>query len=214
MSAGPSNPWHSVLTTKIALPLICRALYWEGMSVLYSDIILRQMRQIFALAHTLRSARGANVLPLIKIIRMSSCPVGGDFARKAREALRFILCECCALRSLLYHPHPNFPLLYDESQDSSGGNYSNPTWFFHVSTSHTQPAFLNGVVASRLHHLNLHFILTESWLRNLHNLLLETASLQCLALEYPIQSFVLPETPVGLSPVQLSSLVELYIPFG
>ena len=214
MSAGPSNPWPSVLATRVALPLICRALYWEGMSILYSDIILRQMCQIFALAYTLRSTRGANILPLIKIIRMASCPVGGDFAWKAREDLRFILRECHALRSLSYRPHPNFPLLYNESQDSSGGSYSNPTWFFHVSTSHGQPPFLDGLVASRLHRLNLHFVLTELRLRNLHGLLLKTTSLQSLALEYPIQAFVLPEAPSGLSAVQLLSLVELYIPFG
>lgn len=214
MPPGPLNPWPSVLATKAALPLICRAHYWEGMSILYNDIVLRRMSQILALARTLRSTRGGDVRPLVKAIRMESCTVGGDLVGRAREDFRFILEECHGLRSLSYHPHPNFPLLSDESPGSSGGTYFNPLWFFHVSTSYTRTPSLDGLMASRLRRLNLQFVLSESRLRNLHDLLLGTTSLQSLVLDYPIQAFVLSEAPKALSTVQLLSLVELCIPFG
>lgn len=200
--------------TKAALPIICKALYWEGMSVLYDDIVLRGMDQIFALACTLRSPQGPSIRPLIKSILLESCPIGGKFASIAKEELGFILRECHALRSLSHHPHPNFPLLSDKSQDSNGDSYFNPTWFFHVSASHHKPPFLDGLLASCLHHLDLRFVLTELQLRNLHDLLLAAVSLKSLTLDYTPMSDIIPSKALdNLSIVQLSSLVELYIPF-
>lgn len=212
---GPSNPRLQVLGTKVALPLICRALYWEGMSVLYHDIVLRRMWQIFALACTLRSPRGPEICFLIKNIAMDSCPVGGKVASTAKEELRSILRQCHVLHSLAYHPHPNFPFLSDETKSRSRDvdSYFNPTWFFHVSMSQNQPPFLDGPLASRLRRLDLRFLLTQSRLRNLHDLLLATASLRSLNLDYSVQD-PLPKALEGFSPVQLPSLIELYMPFG
>lgn len=211
---GLSNPWLQVLATKVALPAICKAFYWEGMSILYDDIVLRRMDQIFALARTLRSPRGADIRPLIKSVLMESCPIGSELAPTAKEELGFILRECHALRSFSYHPHPNFPLLSSEHQDSGGESYFNPTWFFHASISHHSPSFLDGQLASRLHRLDLRFVLTESRFSNLHDLLLMTASLRSLTLDYTPHGLIPCEAPKNLSTVQLPSLVELYVSFG
>lgn len=214
MPASPSNSWPSVLATKMALPLICRTHYWEGMSVLYNDISLRRLSQIFALARTLRSTQGAHIRPLVKIIRMDSCPVGGDFVSRAREDLWFMLQECRAVRSLSYHPHPNFPILSDESPSSSGGSDFDPLWCFHATTSHTRPPVLDGLVSSRLRRLNLKFALSELQLQNLHGLLLGTTSLQSLVLDYAAQAILSEGAAKDMSAVRLHSLVELCIPFG
>ncbi|PIL29289.1 hypothetical protein GSI_09340 [Ganoderma sinense ZZ0214-1] len=211
---GPSNPWLRVLATKAALPMICKALYWEGMSALYEDIVLRRMDQIFILARTLRSPRGADIRPLIKSVLMESCPIGSQLARTAKEELGFILRECHALRSLSYHPHPNFPLLSNERQDSSGFRYFNPTWFFHASISHDTLPFVDELLASRLHRLDLRFVLTVSRFSNLQDLLLTTTSLRSLILDYTTNDIVPCRAPRNLSTVQLPSLVELYVPFG
>lgn len=52
---GVHSPWLQLLRTKKAFPLICRASFWPGMSVLYGDIVLRRMGQVSALADTLRT---------------------------------------------------------------------------------------------------------------------------------------------------------------
>ena len=128
---GACNPWFRIIRTKKALPLICRASFWPGMTVLYRDIVFRRMGQVPALAETLRAADiGPRLGTLIKSIRWDSCVVASPCADVVRQDLVFIFSQCTQLQSFCYRPHHNFPLRCQPSdrRDNCEG-FFNPLWF-------------------------------------------------------------------------------------
>ena len=152
MPAGAHNPWLQLLRTKKGFPLICRATFWPSMVALYSNIVLRRMGQVSALAERLRAPDvGPRLRTLVKSIRWDSCIVAAQCTDVIRADMSFILGQCTQLQSFSYNPHHQFPLrLESPNRDECEGCF-NPLWFI----SPSDPLLLHSSALSNLRSLDL-----------------------------------------------------------
>ncbi|KAI1781824.1 hypothetical protein LXA43DRAFT_907603, partial [Ganoderma leucocontextum] len=214
ITSGALNPWLSEIRNRKALPLICRASFWPGMDVLYSDVVLRRMGQIGALAQTLRSRDvGTTLANMVKVIRVDSCPIWASCADAIQEDLAFILSSATSLRDFSYHPHHQFPILPGFPEGADLEDLFNPTWFIRCSPKLTRP-ILEVPIASHLQILNLAISLDHDTLRDIHHLLSGATLLRSLTLDGPVYGFRSSAELLQLPPLALPSLTELQFYFG
>ena len=105
---GPRNPWLDSLKIKKALVLVCKAWSSPATELLYSDIVLRRMGQISALANTFRRDQNQNLANLVRAIRVDMCVVLTHCAEVVREDFEYILTQCTMLHSFVHIAHPQF----------------------------------------------------------------------------------------------------------
>ncbi|PIL34835.1 hypothetical protein GSI_02622 [Ganoderma sinense ZZ0214-1] len=211
---GAHNPWFDVVRMKKAFPLICRASVWPGMSVLYSDIVLRRMGQVSALAETLRIPDvGPRLGRLVKGIRWDSCLVAAPCSDVIREDLTFIFAQCTRLRSFSYHPHTSFPLRSLTPDEDECEGCFNPLWFITMPPSIPDRPLLQ-TATFNLRRLDLDLSMDDAILRAIHKILSTFNALESLALgpwpAYP--SLLLEDSELMKLPTaSLPSLTNLQI---
>ncbi len=109
----------TVLRTRKALALACKAFYGPATEVLYQDIVLHRMGQILAFARTLDRARtpsADDIAALVRSIRIDSCVVWAPFAAVVLDEIYFIIERCTALREFTFLPHANIKSFDDFHQ--------------------------------------------------------------------------------------------------
>ncbi|KAM5541183.1 hypothetical protein V8D89_005112 [Ganoderma adspersum] len=212
---GAHNPWLQNIRTKKAFPLISRTTFWQGMSVLYGEIVFRRMGQVSALAETLCTADvGPRLGSLIKSIRWESCVVAAPCADALREDLTFIFGQCTQLQSFSYHPHPNFPLKSKTPDHPKWEEWSNPLWFFLILPPLSHPPLLHGTAVSNLRLLDMQvdFKGHSDLLQAVHGILPTLKALESLILGcWPPPPWPLPEELTGMPMISLPSLNHLRI---
>ncbi|THG93343.1 hypothetical protein EW026_g7868 [Hermanssonia centrifuga] len=99
LSFGPEAPWARALRTKKALTLVCK--FWQGHALpyLYSDIVIRHVGQLPALARTIRSAPGLYGC-LVKSLKILCEITYYPYKAFARNSLIYIFQHCPNLRAL------------------------------------------------------------------------------------------------------------------
>ena len=199
---------------KRAFPLICRASVWPGMSVLYSDIVLRRMGQVSALAATLRTPDvGPRLGRLVKCIRWDSCVVAAHCSDVIREDLTFIFARCTRLRTFSYHPHTSFPLRLQTPHGDECEGYFNPLWPIMMPSSLPDPPLLQTATFS-LRSLDMDVTMDDAILQAVHRILPSLTALESLSLgPWPIYPSPLPEDSelMNLPVASLPSLANLCI---
>ncbi|KAM5536267.1 hypothetical protein V8D89_010044 [Ganoderma adspersum] len=213
---GAHNPWLELLRMKKAFPLICRGSLWPGMSVLYSDIVLRRMGQVSALAATLRTPDvGPRLGNLVKGIRWDSCVVAAQCSDVIREDLAFIFAQCTRLRSFSYHPHTSFPLRSQIPHEDECEGFFNPLWSITIPSSFPDRPLLQ-TASCNLRLLEMDFNMDDAILQAIHRILPTLNALESLALgcwpTYPSSS-LLPEDSelMNMPVVSLPCLTTLRI---
>ncbi|PIL34834.1 hypothetical protein GSI_02621 [Ganoderma sinense ZZ0214-1] len=223
-SSGAHHPWLRLLRTKKGFPLICRATFWPGTTALSSDIALRRMGQVVALADTLRSADiGPRHGTLIKSIRWDSCVVAAPCADAIREEMAFILGQCTRLQSFSYHPHHQFPLRCQTpwpDRDECEGSF-NALWFFTTSTSLSDLLLVQPVAVCSLRSLDISVDLQKvdidnrvdvgPMLMGIHRILSALKGLESLTLGPWSSNSLIPEALMTMPSISLPSLTELQI---
>lgn len=182
---GALNPWLKELRMKKTLPLLCKAIYWPGIDVLYGDITLRRMGQIPALARTLRHAEVRKDIAIrIKSIRLDTCIISLPCADVIRKDLAFIL-GSTRLHTFSYHPHEAFPSGASSAPPEYCG-YFNPTeWLLSASGdpgSGTRSVLTHCLRSGNLLNLDLAMNLDGPLLINLLDLLHSSRTLKTLKL--------------------------------
>ncbi|PIL34825.1 hypothetical protein GSI_02612 [Ganoderma sinense ZZ0214-1] len=211
---GAHNPWFDLVRMKKAFPLICRASVWPGMAVLFSDIVLRRMGQVSALAETLRIPDvGPRLGNLVKGIQWDSCLVTAPCSDVIREDLTFIFAQCTRLRSFSYHPHTSFPLRSVTPDEDECEGCFNPLWFITMPPSIPDHPLLQ-TPTFNLRRLELDLSMDDAILRAIHKILSTFNALESLALgpwpAYP--SLLLEDSELmKLAAVSLPSLTNLQI---
>ncbi|KAI0366620.1 hypothetical protein BV20DRAFT_1025887 [Pilatotrama ljubarskyi] len=207
VSAGPRTPWLVSVSTRAALPLVCKAWYGPASEALYLDIALRRMGQISALARTLRSARhvyGSDPSRFIKRVRMIGCVVLGRAADVVEKDLSLVLRYCSNLTALEWHPHPSFDSAITPPDDPDV--WYNPMWL--LSSKKGSPgATLADRCAAGLQHLAFSENLHSDHLQ-IHHLLLVSTRLTTLVLG-PVLHLPSTSAESSLLPVQLPYLESL-----
>ncbi|KAI0682033.1 hypothetical protein C8Q76DRAFT_763865 [Earliella scabrosa] len=214
ITRGAFNPWLTELRTKKSLVLVCKAMHWLGMTVLYEDIVFRRMWQIPALARTLQLRDiGPVVSRWIKSIRLVECLVPYWSTTVVREDFHLILKQCTSLRSFSYHGHPYYPVRHRAPADFDEWDWlSNPTWFlkgfpplFHYGTR-VWSGLRNLEIALPLRHED------AKTMRTVDRLLRHNGELKSLSLysTYEVQPVSIPRLTL-LSDLSLTSLSELTI---
>ncbi|KAI1789927.1 hypothetical protein LXA43DRAFT_535766 [Ganoderma leucocontextum] len=212
---GSYGPWLQLMRMKKGFPLICRASFWPGMSVLYSDIVLRRMGQVSALAETLRTADvRAGVGKLIKSIRWDSCVVAAPCAHVIREDLTFIFGQCTQLQSFSYRPHHNFPQRYQTPDRDGCEGFFNPLWFIMMpSSALSDPPLLQSSAVPNLRFLDMSVDLEDdaSMLLAIHRVLPTFKALESLALGRWSSNSLLLEEVMRMPSISLPFLTDLRI---
>ncbi|KAM5541177.1 hypothetical protein V8D89_005106 [Ganoderma adspersum] len=223
IQGGSYAPWLQLIRTKRGFPLICRAAFWPGMAVLYSDIVLRRMGQVCALADTLRQADiGPRLGNLIKSIRWDSCIVATPCSDAIREDITFIFGQCTQLQSFSYHPHHSFPIRCGPPDDDECEGFFNPLWFITVPASLSDPLLLQSSVISNLRFLDIlvdfqkvHIgddrDVADVMLLSIHKTLSTLKGLESLILGPWPSNSSLPSALLTMPDVSLPSLTELHI---
>ena len=198
------------------------------MAVLYSDIVLRRMGQVCALADTLRAADiGPRLGSMIKSIRWDSCIVSTQCSDVIREDMAFILSQCTQLHSFSYHPHRGFPIRCRPPDNDQCEGFFNPLWFIMVPVSPPHPLLLQSSVVSNLRFLDLSVdfrkvhigddrddVLADATILAIHGTLFAFKGLESLMLgpwpSWPSNSS-LPKGLMNMPDVSLPSLTQLHI---
>ncbi|PIL34826.1 hypothetical protein GSI_02613 [Ganoderma sinense ZZ0214-1] len=221
-SSGAHHPWLRLLRTKKGFPLICRATFWPGTTALYSEIALRRMGQVVALADTLRSADiGPRLGTLIKSVRWDSCVAAAPCADTIREELAFILGQCTRLQSFSYHPHHQFPLRCQTPDRDECEGFFNPLRFFTTSSSLSDPLLVQVIAVSSLRSLDISVDLqkvdfdnhadVEPMLMGIHRILSALKGLESLTLGLWSSNSPIPEALMTMPSISLPSLTDLQI---
>ncbi|RDX43003.1 hypothetical protein OH76DRAFT_1410538 [Lentinus brumalis] len=215
ITEGSNNPWLRALRLKKTLPLLCKAIYWPGMEILYEDIVIRRMGQISALAQTLRSDDlGQKLASMVKTIRIESCPVWLPCADVLREDLAFIISQCTTLTRFSYRPHDNFPTVGPfEEHDVQYYGWFNPTWLYQQSFEPEVEPLLTRCFASGLRFLSLGVSLDCTTVRCLHHILSSAEKLESLTLG-PTKGCSACHSLIGMPQLQLPRLKELQLYYG
>ncbi|KAI0324789.1 hypothetical protein GY45DRAFT_1288305 [Cubamyces sp. BRFM 1775] len=210
---GPRSPWMVALRTRKALALTCKAFTGPATELLYSDIVLRRMGQIPALARTLNPAYTASAgvfSQLVRSIRIDSCVVWAPFAEVVREDLRSILERCTALTAFSYRPHPNYdlrPTLLEGPEDAF-----RPEWLWDLDTGGKLTGALQPQTLRSLRFLDLQLPRCDafSWLAL--NAALDSASNLVKLRLYPLHIIPEPGSSPGLTRVvRLPALKDLQV---
>ncbi|KAI1786965.1 hypothetical protein LXA43DRAFT_1184818 [Ganoderma leucocontextum] len=189
ISRGPRNPWLDSVKTKKALVLVCKAWSAPATELLYSDVVLRRMGQISALANTFRADRKRNIANLVRAIRVDMCVVLTHCALVVREDFEYILGRCKMLLSFGYtpHPHPDFSFPgYDHacgSEVPTSPTAFNPTWILDLRHRRAG-SLLAQSLNSRLSTLHLGLTTYEGSFRPLAHILSSALHLTSLKLEH------------------------------
>ncbi|KAM5541231.1 hypothetical protein V8D89_005160, partial [Ganoderma adspersum] len=211
---GAHNPWLELLRMKKAFPLICRGSVWPGMSVLYSDIVLRRMGQVSALAAILRTPDvGARLGSLVKGIRWDSCVAAAQCSDIIREDLTFIFAQCTRLRSFSYHPHTSFPLRSQTLHEDECEGFFNLLWPIMTPSSLPDRPLLQ-TATFNLRFLDMDVAMDDAILQAVHRILPSLTALESLSLgPWPVYPSLLPEDSelMNMPVASLPSLSNLCI---
>ncbi|KAI1784065.1 hypothetical protein LXA43DRAFT_1077489 [Ganoderma leucocontextum] len=207
--SGPRNPWLISLRAKTALVLVCKAWAAPATECLYSDIVLRRMGQISALAHTFRAAGNQSFSNLVRSLHIDMCVVLTHCADVIRQDFQYILSQSTMLLAFTFNPHPHPPFDYHSGpppgQLLSEPTAFNPTWildFGHERAGSLLARLLN----SRLLTLSLGLSTDEGSFRPLPQILSSAPHLTSLDLGqiFPGSNNVLPDP--------WSTLPDLFFP--
>ena len=206
----PWNPWLDELHFRKGLVLVCKTWSWSATAFLYEDIVLSRMGQIPALAQTLSSGGTRNLCGLVQHLRLDGCVVWAPCTTVVREDLLTILRRCVALRTLSFHPHPNFPYANRPDDVHNGWQGYNPTWFVHDHADDFGLAF-QVHLSSWLRELDVAIVLTETQVVELHKLLSSAKNLCSLKIGSVKEPGDLQSSIPALRPLCLPVLTEFQL---
>lgn len=98
LCAGPYSPWCQVLRTKKDFTLVCKAWREAAMPLLYGEITLRRVGQLFALVQTIRNTEYACMVWSLTL----TCHIPDDYKQLVEEGLAYILSHCSNISCLSF----------------------------------------------------------------------------------------------------------------
>ncbi|KAI1794816.1 hypothetical protein LXA43DRAFT_939990 [Ganoderma leucocontextum] len=197
--AGPRSPWIESLNSRRSLTLVCRAWNGPASEALYTDIVLRRMGQISALARTFRASAVVNAphrVRFVKSIYMNCCAVISPCEKVIKEDVMYLLRHCTELQSFMFRSHPGI--------EHGDVDMFNPPWLFDIDEHTTCGHALGQRCGSGLQELVFVTELTQTQSLNLLRVIelgVHLKSLTLGAMSLPVR-FAMTGSPVDLPCLQ------------